>query len=91
MSHRTGKAMKYRDAHVVRQGAINTLSEVTLVPGTEDGDTEKLRLALALVDRYKKAALRALKTSEKSADWTRIEYAVKNDCVVVTVDQGMAG
>ena len=83
--------MKYRDARVVRQGSINTLYEVTIVPEKGIEDTNELRLALALVDRYKKMALQALKTTEKQADWTMIEYAVKNDCVVVTVDQGMAG
>lgn len=83
--------MKYRDAHIVRQGSINTLYEVTIVPEKGLEDTNELRLALALVDRYKKMALQALKTNEKQADWTMIEYAVKNDCVVVTVNQGMAG
>ena len=83
--------MKYRDARVVRQGSINTLYEVTIVPEKGLEDTNELRLALALVDRYKKMALQALKTTEKQADWTMIEYAVKNDCVVVTVDQGMSG
>lgn len=83
--------MKSKDKKTLYQGAISVKREVTLVPEDLKKDTDELRLALALVDRYKKAALRALKTTEKTADWTMIEYSVKTDCVIVTVDQGACG
>jgi len=54
-------------------------------------EAAELRRALAVVDRYKKLALKTAKASEKGADWTMIGYAVKTDCVLITVEQGMAG
>jgi hypothetical protein len=53
-------------------------------------ETAELRKALAVVERYKKAAMKAAKAG-KDADWTMIGYAVKTDCVLVTIEQGMAG
>ena len=83
--------MKHRDARTISMGAIHFKQEVTLVPEKGIEDANALRLALALVDHYKKAALSALSTNEKEADWTMIGYAVENDCVIVTVEQGACG
>lgn len=83
--------MTHKNARTIVQGAINLTMEVTLVPPKGTEDTTGLRLALAEVDRYKREALKALKLNEKDADWMMVEYAVKNDCVVVTVKQGACG
>ena len=83
-------SLECKDVRVVRRGAIQLDHEVTVLPKKE-GDMEELRLALAVVDRYKKAALQAIRTREKDADYTMVEYAVKNDCVIVKVRQGAAG
>ena len=52
-----------------------------------------LRTALAIVDKFKAVALRAAKAREgpRNADWTMVGYGVKNDCVIVTVEQGACG
>jgi len=72
-----------------RFGAIWGKSTVRLTATSEQ--TAELRQALAIVDRYKKVAMRAAKANEKNADWTMVGYAVKTDCVVVTVEQGACG
>jgi len=68
---------------------ISTTATVTLETTREAAD--ELRAALAIVDKHKKAAMKALKWQERNADWTMIGYGVKNDAVIVTVEQGMAG
>lgn len=83
--------MKHRNVRTISSGAIHLKKEVTLVPEQGIEATNALRLALALVDRYKKAAMIALGANDKTADWTMIEYSVKNDCVIVTVEQGACG
>lgn len=82
--------MRFRDARTTRDGAVYVAYEVTLLPEKE-GDMDELRRALAVVDRYRKTALKALKVSEKNADFTVVGYGVKNDCVIVTVEQGANG
>lgn len=83
--------MKTRDVRRISAGAIHLKMEVTLVPEKGLADTNALRAALATVNRYKKAAMQALSLTERGADWTMIEYSVKNDCVVATVEQGACG
>lgn len=59
----------------------------------DDGkaDTDAPRAALAVVQAYRDASLKALRTIEKGSDWTTVEYAVETDCVVVTVNRGACG
>lgn len=80
-----------RNRRVVLCGPVNETNEVVLEPSGGKADTDALRAALAVVQAYRIAALRALRTSEKRADWTMVDYAVKTDCVVVTVSQGACG
>ena len=73
-----------------RQGAISGYTTVR-IPGTKE-QMDELRAALAVVDRYKRKAMKAGNTvKENWADWTMVGYAVKTDCVEVKVEQGMAG
>lgn len=83
--------MKTRDAKRTYTGAVNCKYEVTVVPPEGRADTDELRRALATIDRYKKAALKALGLNEKEADWTLVEFGVKTDCVEVWVQQGSCG
>ena len=80
-----------RDRRVVVRGPVNETHEVVLEPSGGKADTDALRAALAVVQAYRDAALKALRTKEKDADWTTVDYAVKTDCVVVTVSQGACG
>lgn len=72
-------------------GPISVNTTVRIEATTEE--LAQLRQALATVDRFKQTALRAANAKEgpKGADWTMVGYAVKTDCVIVTVNQGMAG
>ena len=66
--------------------SVVTTVKITATPE----ETTELRRALAVVDRFRKAAFKAAKAG-KDADWTEVGFAVKTDAVVVTVEQGMAG
>lgn len=80
-----------RDRRVVVRGPVNETHEVVLEPSGGKADTDALRAALAVVQAYRDAALRAARVRERDADWTTMDYAVKTDCVVVTVKQGACG
>lgn len=61
----------------------------------ESGEAVKLREALALIEKYKKAAFKAIKEETGNcptdSDWHNVEYVVKNDKIIVKVKDGMAG
>lgn len=59
-------------------------------------ESEELRAALAIVQKYEKAALKAIQSNRKcnpakDSDWCEISYSVKNDKVIVGIRDGMAG
>ena len=59
-----------------------------------DGSAEEmaeLRAALAIVDKYKKKALKTAGYSKKYADWVMVDYAVKSDCVMIEARSGSCG
>jgi hypothetical protein len=68
--------------------AISTETKVRIT--ATPVELKELREALRVVDRFKLRALKAAKAG-KDADWTTVGYAVKSDCALVTVEQGMAG
>lgn len=70
-------------------GPVNGSKEV-IISCTKD-EADELRKALAIVDKYKKVAYKALKHKEKNADWTMEKYKVKNDRVIVIVESGACG
>ncbi len=80
-------SISIREKKTLYQGAVSYKMEVTLVP---DDGTDELRAALAVVDRYRKVAFAALKVGAE-ADWTMVDYVVKDDCVIVTIEQGACG
>jgi len=83
--------MKVRRIENIYNGPVNAKSKVILEITKEQ--SEELRQALKLIDRYKDEAIRALKYKAeiKGADWNMFGYAVKNDCVVVEVQVGACG
>lgn len=58
---------------------------------TTSSQVEELRKALAVVDRFRFAALKAAKIQEKNAEWTMLAYACKGNKVTVTIEQGACG
>jgi len=85
--------MKILEVKDVAQGAVSGQTDVSI--SLEPGEAAKLREALALIQRYEKAALKAIKGEKKysptESDWHNIQYAVKNDRIIVKIKDGMAG
>jgi hypothetical protein len=84
------KILEIKDAF---QGVVSSQTDVSIA--LEPGEAAKLRDALALIQKYEKAALKALKQekgySATESDWHNIQYAVKNDRIIVKIKDGMAG
>ena len=64
---------------------------VVTMTGLTKEDTDTLRAALATVDKYRKKAESASGLSPKHADWAMVDFAVKTDAVVCTVQAGACG
>lgn len=54
-------------------------------------ECDLLRNALGIVGKYRKLALQCVGHKDKDADWTMVNFAVKNDKVIITVEYGMCG
>lgn len=80
-----------RSHRSISTGPVDAMYEVVLDPSGGQADIDALRAALAVVESYRSAAMRALKKRERDADWTMVEYDVKPDGVVVRVHQGACG
>jgi len=69
------------------------LTKISL--GITNEQAAELRKALETVQRYQKAAVQAyrheFKHDPKDSDWCEFAYAVKNDKVIVSIRDGMAG
>lgn len=50
-----------------------------------------LRKALSIIGKYRKLALQCANHKDKYSDWTMVDYAVKNDKVIVTIACGACG
>ena len=72
-----------------RNGAVSGYTNLRIEGSAEE--MAELKVALAVVDRYRKKALKVTGYSEKNADWTMVNYAVKSDCVMIKAQQGMCG
>jgi hypothetical protein len=85
--------MKILEIKDVFQGVVSSQTDVSVE--LEAGEAAKLREALALIQKYEKAALKALKQEKgycvTESDWHNIQYAVKNDRIIVKIKDGMAG
>jgi len=81
----------------VERGPGSVVWELTNISiGITREESEELRAALAIVQKYEKAALQAVRAKHKynpakDADWCEIAYSVKNDKVIVGIRDGMAG
>jgi len=77
-----------------QSSAVCGLTNVSIKITKEE--SAELRSALAIVQRYEKTALRAIHQEHKynptkDSDWCEIAYSVKNDKVIVSIRDGMAG
>ena len=70
-------------------------SETDVSIALKPGEAENLRDALALIQKYEKAAFKAIKDKTGNcpteSDWYNVQYAVKNDRIIVKIKDGMAG
>jgi hypothetical protein len=74
-------------------GIVSSQTDVILILDSKE-EAQKLRDALAVVDRYRKVAFKALKDKHiepERSDWYSVSYCVKNDKVIVSIKDGMAG
>ena len=66
-----------------------------LVFSISNAESNELRDALAVVDKYKNAAIFVVKSKKKydvrTSDWHMVDYCVKDDVVIISVKDGMAG
>lgn len=81
---------------IVAKEQSSAVSEQFRVEIPIDNDAaNELRNALNVVQRYEKKAINAIKEKTKASplesDWHNVSYGVKNDRVIVTVKDGMAG
>jgi len=86
--------MKLESVERGPSGVVWGLTNVSIEITREE--SEKLRAALAIVQKYEKAALQAVRAKHKynpakDSDWCEIAYSVKNDKVIVGIRDGMAG
>ena len=80
--------MKIENVKRCWSGAVNGRDEVVFSATKEE--TTELRNALAVVDKWKKKALKEV-AGAKDANWTMVDYAVKNYKVIVGVEAGACG
>lgn len=80
--------MKVDNVKQCWNGPVNGLDEVTFT--ATKAETDKLRNALAIVDKWQKRALKEV-ASSKGADWTMVTYVVKTDKVIVGIESGACG
>jgi len=71
-------------------GAVHARAVVTMT-GLTRAETDELRKALQIVDKYRLRAHSASGLRPKDADWSMVEFAVKTDAVVCTVEIGACG
>lgn len=80
--------MKVDNVKQCWSGAVSGRDEVTFT--ATKAETDELRNALAIVDKWQKQALKKV-PSVKGADWTMVTYAVKTDKVIVGIESGACG
>lgn len=81
--------MKVKSSKQVYDGPVNGTWEVSFEI-TEDEEKE-LKNALAIVDKYKRAANKSAKHKVKNADWTEHHFNVKKNEVNVVIECGACG
>lgn len=69
--------------------------QVDVIFSTDVSESNELRSALGIVDKYKKAAFTVIKEEKglnpKESDWHMVSYCVKNNKIIVSIKDGMAG
>jgi len=72
-------------------GAVNGADEATIE--TTQEEAEQLLQALKVIEKFKVIARKALKITEKHADWTIYKFDIRksDEIVKVRIDQGACG
>lgn len=85
--------MKIINTKTISSNAVWEETDVTLT--LDEGDNQKIEDALAILNKYKKAAFIAIKeekgNSPSTSDWHMLEYKVEEDVLIIRVKDGMAG
>lgn len=80
--------MKLQTTQKLEESGVRATRQAIFSISQEESD--KLRESLKTVDEYKKEAFKALKM-DRGSDWCQTDFAVKNDCVIITVQIGSCG
>lgn len=88
------KNMKIENIRTLPGSAVRGQTEVIISIDPEQA--QELKKALAIVHQYENAAMKAICldkkiTDPRLSDWHKTSYAVKNDKVIVMVEDGMCG
>jgi hypothetical protein len=86
--------MNVKNIECVFDGIVSRETKVSIE--IDKTESEKLRSALELIQKYEKTAIEAFKNKQKynpvkQSDWCEISYSVKNDKLIVNIKDGMAG
>lgn len=81
--------MKVKESKSLFHGSVCDEDEVVIETSEEESD--ELRKALRVVDKYRLASLNKIKYHYADQDWTMVEYDVKNDKVTVKIIRGACG
>lgn len=85
--------MKLEEVKTHIMSAVSNKTDVIISVDYEE--SQKLRDALAFIEKYKKLAFQAFKEKKKyfpnKSDWHMVSYGVKNDKVIVSIEDGMTG
>lgn len=65
--------------------------QVDVTISVDKSEADELRAALKVVDRYNKFAFNSLKCDPRKSDWHMVSYRVKNNRVILSIQDGMAG
>lgn len=86
--------MNIKSIDRVFDGVVSAETAISIEINKQASD--ELRSALAIIQKYQKAAIKAFQNKQKydptkKSDWCQISYSVKNDKVIVNIKDGMAG
>ncbi len=85
--------MKFEKIETKCLSAVEGQTDVTF--SVEKSESKELREALAVVEKYKKAAFAAIKKANigdpRESNWHMISYLVKSGEVTISLTDGMTG
>ena len=70
-------------------GAVSGKVEITF--SVDKAESDELQAALAIVEKYKKAAIAVMEHNPQLSEWHMISYKIKEGKLTVSIEDGMVG